>query len=558
MVGGLPRGAPPLAAVAAAVLLGSGSGCGGRGPTAPAEGEWRRRAEALETAGHPDSALAAYREAAQRYPTTSWPWAGAGRSAARLGRFAEATIDFRTAVRWDSAAVDARVELARIALGDGRAADALTWLDDAMRTSAEDAPRLALRARALATVGLRGEARAVADQALAQAPRDPEARAASVFCRLAEDSTAAALAEIEDASRRLPDDVRLRDEHARVLEARGDLDGAIGELQRTLAIDARQPRVRRRLAALLARAGRPSDAEPHWRRLLEDNPADVAALDGLGSCALARGDPAVAEEAFRRAIAFDPESGPSYLSLGKFLAAAGRGEEAVTTLRKARARAVGDADLWARSSVALSQTYLGLGEAANALGIADAVLERDPGSAEAHELRGRALAAGGAGATSGEELAHVLASPGAVPSDVRALARWQLRRGDVPSALAALDSLIAVHPDDEETHVLRAEALVAAGKAPAAERELSDVVARGGRPRPRRRCSRTCAAWRRSRAATRTKPARSSSTSGTWCRRTHDRGSPWATSRCSAALRTRRPRTTRRRRAAIRRAASRG
>lgn len=473
-----------MAGLAAAVLLGGVIGCssGERRPSSANEGEWRRRAEASEAADHPDSALVAYREAARRYPTTSWPWGGIGRTSARLGRFDEAADAFRSAVRWDSAAIDERVQLAAIMLAEGHPDDSLPWLDEAARIRAEDASRFALRARVLAALGRRGEGRAAVQRAFVLAPDDPEVWAASAFCRAADDSSDAALAELADAIRRHPDEPCLYEERARILEARRDVDGAIRELTRVLSADPRRPRARRRLVALLVGAGRLAEAEPQYRRLLEDNPADVVALDGVGASALARGEPEVAEEAFRRAIASDPEFAPPYLSLGRFLAASGRREEAVDLLRKARARTVGDVERWADCSVALGDTYLDLGEAANALEVADAVLERVPDSADARDVRGRALAAGGGGPASGEELERVLAGPDVAPSDVRAWAQWLLRRGEASRALATLDSLLAEHRDDAKAVVLRAEALVATGKKAAAERALADLVAGGNAP----------------------------------------------------------------------------
>src|SRR5262245_38051079 len=282
-----------MAALGVVAALVVGGGCSGGGPRPPStsEAEWRSRAAALESADHPDSALIAYREAARRYPTTSWPWAGVGRAAARLGRFDEATNGLKTALRWDAASHQERIQLAEITLAEGHPDEALALLNEAATTGPEEAHSLALRARVLATLGRRGEARAVAARATALAPDDPDCAAASAFCRAADDSGKAALAELDAAQARHPEAAILREERARVLEARGDGDGAIGEYTRALSIEPRRPRARRRLVALLVGAGRLIEAEPHVRILLADNPADVEALDALGTCALARGEP---------------------------------------------------------------------------------------------------------------------------------------------------------------------------------------------------------------------------------------------------------------------------
>ena len=479
-VGRIPGGA--VAWVRGAILVAGlagvlpGGGCTARPPADDTADIWRRRGESLEAAGRPDSALAVWREAARRFPTDAWPWAGVGRTAARLGRFPEALDAFETAVRWDSSRVEERVELARLTLAEGRATDALDWLDEAARRAPEDAARLSLRARILATAGRAGEARAAADRALALDPGDVGALATSAFCRLAADSVTLALTELDEAIRRAPADPRPHEDRAEALLALGDRDGAIAALERVLALDARRPAARRRLARLLVEAGRLPDAEMHFRRLLEDSPLDVVALDGLATCALGRGDRDSARGILEEAIRLDPEFAPAYFSLGRLAGSEGRHGEAVTAFRKARARSVTDLPRWTTYSVALGDTYLAMQEPANALDVAEAILERAPESLVGRSLRCRALLAGGAGAVSGSELERLAQDPAALPEEIRAWARWQLGHGNADHAVATLDPLVAAHPDDIRSRLMRAEALGRAGRTQGAERELRAIL----------------------------------------------------------------------------------
>ena len=254
-------------AAAFAVLLGGLlSACSG--PAIPEAAQaWKTRGEASEAADHPDSALATYREAARRYPTEAWPWAGVGRACALLGRFPEADEAFRAAVRWDSTLVDERVELARLALAEGRPDEALGWLDGADAHRREDATRAALRARAFERAGRHGEAEAALDRAPALAPDDPVVLGAAALARLEADSADVALAALDEALGEHPRSAALHEDRAEVLGAQGDSAACVGELQRTLELDPRRPRARRRLAelrrAVATRRSRTCDA--CWR-----------------------------------------------------------------------------------------------------------------------------------------------------------------------------------------------------------------------------------------------------------------------------------------------------
>ena len=59
------------------------------------------------------------------------------------------------------------------------------------------------------------------------------------------------------------------------------------------------------LAGALAAAGHPADALPYFERALEAGPPSTMALNGLGLTALAVGDAARAEAAFRQSLRLD-------------------------------------------------------------------------------------------------------------------------------------------------------------------------------------------------------------------------------------------------------------
>ena len=150
--------------------------------------------------------------------------------------------------------------------------------------------------------------------------------------------------------------------------------------------------------------------------------------------------------------------------------------------RKARARSVEHPERWVESSVALAQLYLELGEPANALDVAETILERDEHSAPGRALRSRALAAGGAGPASGDELERLALDPAATGDELRSWARWLVDHGEPTRALATLDTLVVAYPGDAEARVLRARALIADGRPEPALWALTTLVDEGGAP----------------------------------------------------------------------------
>jgi tetratricopeptide (TPR) repeat protein len=460
-------------------------GCGGedsrRSLSSPrAIDEYRHRAGFLEREGDPIEALEAYRDATRRFPTEAWTWSGVGRVASALGRSRDARDAFLEAVRWDSTRVEDRVALARIALIEGRAEEALTRIDEAIAIGSETPARRALRGRVLAEAGRLPEARTEVERALLQAPDDPEIRIARLFYRLRADSGSTVLAEADDLVARFPESADVLFARARVRRDLGDLPGAREDLEAGLALAARRPRARLELARLLAAEGRSSEAAEAFRAVLEDNPRDPAALEGLGTCALETGDPEAAEMAFREAIRSDSEFAPAYLALGRFLSRAGRPEESVTLLRKARARASLEPALWEECGLTLAETYLRLDEAGNALDIVDGILKRNPDSEAARTIRGRALAAGGNGFASGSALERLATRPEASRDEILAYAGWLLERESPERAIDVLARILERDPGDREARTLRAEALSALGRIEDAEIELHDIL--GGEP----------------------------------------------------------------------------
>ncbi len=442
-------------------------------PSTP--GAARAAAESLEARGSDLEAFESYREASRRFPVEGWAWEGAGRTARRLGRAEEAAQSLHTALRRDPGRASAHRELAAVEWERGRYDEALTACDDAMRLSGDLPELLALRARILLGAGRPVEAASMLARAEAAAPRDVPVRAARIHALLAADSTTRALEDANALVRDAPESPDALETRALVLERSRDPRAAAADLSHALELDARRPDARRRFARLLLETGDGPGAEREFRILLAGHPSDARSLEGLGSAALARGDPAAAERAFREAVEATPDAAGPHLALGKFLIGRRRLLEGIEVLRRARARASLDVSEWEACSVALADAHLALGEAANAREIADSLLARMPESRAGRGARARALAADPNDDEGGALLERLAARSDSPPEEILAYADWLLQRGDPKRALAVTEELAARDSTGAgagaAVHARQARALAALGRTADAEDE---------------------------------------------------------------------------------------
>jgi Flp pilus assembly protein TadD len=95
---------------------------------------------------------------------------------------------------------------------------------------------------------------------------------------------------------------------ARELSERGDFEGAVGELLRSLVLQPAMQTARRDLAAAYADLGQNERAVLEYRKLLVAFPEDAAAHIALGKILLAQGNPRDAAEQLRQALIYQPKS----------------------------------------------------------------------------------------------------------------------------------------------------------------------------------------------------------------------------------------------------------
>ena len=294
--------------------------------------------------------------------------------AASMGRLGEASEIGERALAegGDPAALNAMIGSFRSRAGDHEAA--IRHLRAAFAVRPAD-PVIAFN---LASVlAQNGEYPAVLDILSAEVTRsDPSLRLERLrgFAAQMSDDFATAAESYERVVAAAPDDWESWNNLGNVRRSAGDFDGAVTALQRALEISPDSPPVRLNHALALANTGKIDEAEALLRGISEEFPDDVQALAelhalykeqardedaleaiaaavqrqpsdvdmllGLASHQLSLLNTAAAEQAYRQALAIDPNNGPANLGLGLAFELTNRGEELADHARQATAAGV--------------------------------------------------------------------------------------------------------------------------------------------------------------------------------------------------------------------------
>ncbi|MDP9044614.1 MAG: tetratricopeptide repeat protein [Pseudomonadota bacterium] len=214
------------------------------------------------------------------------------------------------------------------------------------------------------------------------------------------------------------------------------------------------------LGALLAGQKRLDEAEPFYRRALEQVADHAVALANLGLLLAATGRPDEAETCQRRAILSDPARAATHSNLGVLLAAQKRSEDAEVAFRDALQRAPDDASAHTNLGLLLQ----GLGRLDEAETHQRRALERAPGSAEIHSNLGNLLASRHHDEEAETLLRRAVAlDPGWAPArtNLGVLLADQARDGE---AEATFRAALALRPTDPLTRLNLGRLLLAQGR----------------------------------------------------------------------------------------------
>lgn len=209
-------------------------------------------------------------------------------------------------------AADDWLTLARLKLADGRQAEALA---DLRRAHAADPTRpdvARLATRLLVPANVIGEARDMLDRAASAHPNDADLLAETGDLRERSGDPDAARSAYDDALRADPSHAAARFNRAGLARDQGRLDDALADYDRLAAMPDVPAGVRLGRAETLRRLGRFDAACAELEVLLANEPEHVRALICLGIAAACDWQLTLAQTAFDRAFALDPDAVADY------------------------------------------------------------------------------------------------------------------------------------------------------------------------------------------------------------------------------------------------------
>lgn len=121
----------------------------------------------------------------------------------------------------------------------------------------------------------------------------------------------------------------------RSLESEGDFDKAMAAYREAARRDPKRADAELRMAVLLDRLGRFSEASPHFEAALKASPGDAEIFCDRGYSFCLQGKNVEAEAALRQAIVRKPDLARAHNNLGLLLGRANRPDEALAEFRKA-------------------------------------------------------------------------------------------------------------------------------------------------------------------------------------------------------------------------------
>ena len=170
-------------------------------------------------------------------------------------------------------------------------------------------------------------------------PDDHESRTGLAVRYMEVGQVALAEDELRAAIRLAPDFPDAHYNLGTILQAQGSIRQAIGAYRRAISIDPTYSEAHNNLGALLDTSGDRANALAHYRLAVQFGPRQAAAHYNLGIALMARrrADAPVTEavEAFRQAVAIDPDYPEAHASLGAALLVEGDPEEAIAEYERA-------------------------------------------------------------------------------------------------------------------------------------------------------------------------------------------------------------------------------
>ncbi|MCB1866046.1 MAG: PEP-CTERM system TPR-repeat protein PrsT [Chromatiales bacterium] len=380
----------------------------------------------------------------------------------------------------------ARMALAEALIGGGRAADAISILEDYRKSHGDDAELAKLVSRAYVTIGRLDETLAVMRDALESHQDDPVLAAQESLARIASGEVNETIAELNARIVARPDDLPTLVALGAVRLHRKEFAQAREHLERALVQAPESPRVlllialshlaesqaetaetyidraagmgidvvapRTLLAMLYLHQEKLDAAEALIAGLIESRPGEAGLYNLHGIVLGMRQNTVGARAKFTRAIELQPALIPAYINLARLEIDAKRPDSARQHYLAALQFAPTDSQILNR----LAELDALTGHPGAALDRLENIWKRDPGNREA-ALRYLRLLVARRDLAEAVRVGKAVADRFPDTAEVqRLLAIASLERGEVRTARAALDRLIALSADQPDGYYLKA------------------------------------------------------------------------------------------------------
>lgn len=330
------------------------------------------------------------------------------------GDYRAAAIEFSHAIRIDPGYADAHLQLAETYLKMQQPDHAYAELADVVQLRPDDYQTRIRMTGLLIAAHRFGDAREQMNLLLRQRPNEPAVH--SLFSSL--------------------------------LAGQGDIQGAIGEIQKTIALAPERWDSYLALGLLQLQANQPDAAEASFRKVIALDPNAMQPRLLLGNLCMLRNRPKDAEQEYQEAMRVDPASMEPREALARFYLAEGQSAAAESTLLQAAQ----DLPNNPQSLVALSNYYFNAGNPGKAIDEYSLLYQQHPNDLQVRNKFIQLLIQAGRPDQARPLIVDILK---AAPHDSDALldqSEIQISDGDLTDAIATLQAVTRSAPDNSEAH----------------------------------------------------------------------------------------------------------
>jgi tetratricopeptide (TPR) repeat protein len=341
-----------------------------------------------------EEAERAFSRALEAAPTNFDVLYNLGLAATQAGHLDRAETVFESAVRQRPDDVDCLVGLAGVYVQQGKNNLAAGCLVHAQRLAPNRPDLLLLMAQASEKLGFYGDTAAALDSYLKLRPQDDKARRERGFALARSGKVRDGLPDLQWYVQKYPNDAEGLYQLA-IAEARDDRSKALARLTQAVDKDRKFLPARYARAALHYQEGRAAESVQDLKRVVENTPADVRALDLLGQSYLLLEQPEAAAKELSRAVELAPRDSKILLHYAHTLRRLNRKEEAEAMLARFKQAGPDPENHRARSGLFEYLSLLPAEQQAQSLAGLRSSVAASPGDMKLKTRLGRALLAAG-------------------------------------------------------------------------------------------------------------------------------------------------------------------